>query len=297
MAAEPVAAEPVAAEPTADPVEPPLMLDPRGHEGPLFMGLSEQQRMERFYFRERDGQVVIEAEHFVTQWYGNDDYRGARWWMVNTEEFEPKEHSEFMARCELAMDELRMLDERPLNGEQTIRSIITNHTDSVGVGWEDEFDTFGCDPDPRTDGASGGAYIELLPDARYDMNESVPLSGSHWWQPEQAPRVYYRVLFTSGGDYSITIRGVNREPDSGDLHSGSASVPGADESYNRRVGPERTGRFEWFSGGTVSVKEGEYYILLAGREDGFEVDKLVVSRIACDGCSGEGPPESDVVQP
>lgn len=285
-------------EPGQPPVEePPEPEDPRGHGGPLFGDLGEAERFESYYFQESDGQVVIEAEHFATQRYGNDDYRGARWWMVNSVDVNVKEDvPEFEARCDMAIEELENLATMPNGSDLTIRDIITNHNDSLSAGWEDVFAMFGCDPD-TTDAstASGNAYIELLPDALYNDNNEVPHAACNWYRPEQGPKAYYRINFSTAGDYTITFRGLNRDVDSGDMHLGVGRTPGEAEQYQVRIGPPRTRDWEWVEGNSFSVEAGEYFVLIAGREDGFEVDKIVVSRGACRGCNGAGPDESPTV--
>ncbi len=272
--------------------------DPRGHEGPLFGGQREAERLAQYYFAEAAGMLVIEAEHFATQRYGDDDYRGARWWMVNSAAVDVKGLPEFAARCQIAQEELQSLDKTPPGSDRTIRSIITNHRDSLLPGWEQVFAQFGCDPDEsHAAAASAGQYIELLPDALYDNHDVVPHAGCNWYVPEQSPRVYYRARFSEAGVYELWLRAMNSDTDSGDLHWGVAQRPGEGEKYISRVGPERTGKWEWVRGGALSVVQGEYWILLGGREDGFEVDKLVLSRVGCPSCVAEGPAESAVFQP
>ena len=293
--------DPAASPPDSASMEPvaPVVHDPRGHGGLLFGDLSEAERFETYYFQESDGQVVIEAEHFATQRYGNDDYRGARWWMVNSAEVNVKDDvPEFQDRCELAIEELRDLDEKPAGSNQTIRKIITNHRDKLKKGWEDVFERFGCDPD-ETDAttASGNSYIELLPDSLFNDNNEVPHSACNWYVPAQGPKVYYRVNFSSSGNYTVNFRGLNRDVDSGDLHLGVAKTPGEAEKYQVRIGPPRTKDWEWVAGDSFRVDAGEYFVLLSGREDGFEVDKIVVSKGRCRGCNGDGPEESPRVAP
>jgi hypothetical protein len=272
---------------------PPVVIGPLSHEGPLFGGLTEAQRRSMYYFQESAGQVVIEAENFVTQLYGNDVYKGKRWWMVQKDALDVKTLPEFAERCALAKQELADMDTVPPGATQTIRAMITNHKDMLNGDWESVITMFGCDPDPIRPGSSGGSYLELLPDNLFNNNNQIPHAGANWYSPEQSPRVYYRVNFSSAGSYTFYWRGVNSDTDSGNHHLGVASTPGTGETY-QAAAPQvaRDGQWHWGTGQAFMVQAGEYYLLMGGREDGYEVDKIVFSKGACSGCDGMGPPES-----
>lgn len=277
---------------------------------PLLGGLTEDERFDMFYFQEQDGRVVIEAEHFVRQEYGNEFYQGARWWMVNTQSFRPKDHPLFAERCEAARYELMNM-ELEVGGGQRIGDIVSPQHGNWTTYWTDEeammhsaegmqlqhgahwvFEQFGCDADENhASSASGGASVELTPDVLYGNYNAVPHAASHWPSGHNSPRVYYRVNFTTGGSFRVHIRGWRTEADSGSVHAG------IDDDWDNNISFNANETWSWRSSGAIDVDgPGEHWIAIGGREDGFEVDKIVVQAGNCGDCNGQGPAESPVVQ-
>lgn len=294
-------------------------VDPKGFEGPLFGGLTENER-KNFYFQEQNNTVVVEGEHFISQSYGNDAYRGARWWMVQSKNFNPKDHPSFASRCALAKKELEELDTKKEYGGTMLKDIVAfgwgsnqlntywgpgkpavpkGREPSKGIGGEAVFKKWGCDADnSHAQTASNGQAIELLPDVLNENYNEIPHGASNWKDGKKAPKAYYKVKL-SGGSYTIYIRGYRTEGDSGSVHVGHTKQIGKNETTTtskagKGVGFTDNKKWSWKSHNLGNISAGTQYIIIAGREDGFEVDKIVVTKGTCGNCKGTnmGPAES-----
>ncbi len=254
------------------------------------------------YFFDIQGRTKIEAEHFVTQRYGNSDYRGARWWMVETADQNVKDIPEFADRCALARQEMVEMNEGKMYGGLTVAQIIapdwparqhntffepvvnTGRERGKNVGVDGMIERWGCDPiQNRANGASGNAVIKLLPDMLYNNHNEAPHGGSNWGRPtgqnsDISPRAYYRLNLPKGGQYSVSIQGYRTGADSGSVHFGHAPSPEVNETITKDRGISWGGT-GWASRNTSfrAPSAGEYYIIIAGREDGFIVDYLTVT--------------------
>lgn len=293
----------------------------------LFLGLSEEMRLEKYYFKEENNMISIEAEHFAAQRYGNDNYRGKRWWMVNTEDSQASDREVFTEACEMARQEFMDVE-----ANKSMLNIIGGGHTNLSVGWNggkgsgeyngkklnanQVFETFKCDPDPsHVTGTSGNQYLELLPDMLYSNFDSIPHALSHWKNGGNAPKAFFRVNAT-GGSYRATIRMLRAHPtkgenvncadtDSGDMFVGVSDTlkynvgglkrtgPNPPKNQTCNSGPE-DGKWVWKSPGNFNLKSGENFFVISGREDGFEVDKIVLTKGNgnCGSCNGTGPDES-----
>lgn len=285
--------------------------DPRGHEGPLFGNMTEQERMEKYFHTVKaTGTTRIEAEHFATQRYGNNDYRGARWFMVQTDTFRVKDHPEFADRCAMAKKELEELANNSVKyGGQTVKQIIANgwgggqlntffepktsgtgREDAKGLGVTEMIKRWKCNPiennsanngfnyDQVINAASGNAVLSLLPDMLYDNHNEAPHGGSNWGpNKDLAPKVYYRVNLPKAGKYELKIRAFRHNTDSGSGHYGHTADPDMRTNLDGRV--DISGKNKWATITQVIdvAGAGEHYITLAGREDGFIYDYFDIS--------------------
>jgi len=290
---------------------PPSSVDPRGHEGVLFGGKTEAQRnIENTKIVNASGKTKIEAEDFVTQRYGNNDYRGARWFMVQTKDQEVSTLPEFAARCDMAVQELRELNDSNIKyGGSTVRQIIadmwgnnqvttfwdpitdgTGRENGAGVGVTKMVEQWACNPvvnhagngfnyAQAMDQASGHSVVSLLPDILYNNHNEAPHGASNWsGSGSKAPKVYYKLDLPRAGKYEVVIRTYRHGTDSGSGHWGHAEKPGQNEqmSSGRGINISGSGWKNW----TVefnSSKAGEYYFILAGREDGFMYDYFEIT--------------------
>ena len=148
------------------------------------------------------------------------------------------------------------------------------------------------DPDgdpPHVGGASGGAYLESLPDTRRTHGDKL-ISGQNFAnEPGKLAVLSYKVHFTNPGKYYVWVRAYSSGSEDNGLHVG---LDGA--------WPESGQRLQWCPGKNswhwdnrqrtekehcgvplgiyLDVKEaGEHVISFSMREDGFEFDKWLMT--------------------
>jgi hypothetical protein len=127
---------------------------------------------------------------------------------------------------------------------------------------------------------SGGVGMEL-----------GPVNGSAWTSnpATTAPRLVYNVDFTATGTFHVHIRG-NDGPGGGNADSCWGGID--DVQFGSLFDfPEATGTWAWVTQSVVVNTTGVHTFTLWGREDGFQVDKIVISTNAAQP-SGNGPSES-----
>lgn len=156
------------------------------------------------------------------------------------------------------------------------------------------------DPDGNhSDTAFGNAYLELLPDIRV-THEDVFGTGeqqSFWGNGNSAPRATYTVNFPEAGRYHIHVRALSTGTEDNGLHVGlNAAFPAS----AARVQACSAGRgWTWTSrqrdsGGAGSCgvdwslwldipSAGVHEVHAAPREDGFELDRLMLIKDQSDG--------------
>jgi len=144
-------------------------------------------------------------------------------------------------------------------------------------------------PDPdgsHASSASGGAYLELLPDTR--VTHGDPLNGSNFWNAAGAgPRISYRVNFPEPGRYFVYVRAYSTGTEDNGIHvgiNGSWPASGARMQWcsgknswtwssaqrvnSNHCGVQRAIYLDVPSAGTHSVN-------FSAREDGFEFDSAM----------------------
>lgn len=151
------------------------------------------------------------------------------------------------------------------------------------------------DPDPERAGASGGSYMEALPDDA--VNQQTPGDG---------PRVSYDIEFTTTGTYYVHVRGWVNDDNDNTVHVG---VDGMWPASGTRIQwcAAWTGSWVWSSHIDGSSMDecgmadsaqiqidtpGMHTVSFAMREDGFEFDKVVLTTQAGFTPDGQGPPET-----
>jgi hypothetical protein len=128
--------------------------------------------------------------------------------------------------------------------------------------------------------ASGGSSMDVTPDAGYTWEDSSIL--------DFAPRLDFRVTFDTTGTFYIHLRG-----DPGGTGGGSDSCfAGVDGS----LGPpydfdDQMASWGWRTQSVVVDTEGQHIVSVWAREDGFRLDKIVVSTSQT-APTGEGPAQS-----
>lgn len=127
-------------------------------------------------------------------------------------------------------------------------------------------------------GASGGQCMDVNPD-----------SGTTWTTPiGSSPRLDFQVDFTTTGTFYVHVRG-----DPGASGAGSDSVfSGVDNALAPAYDfDDQSGSWGWRQQAVEVTTEGVHTVSIWAREDGFCVDKIVISTNATPPV-GNGPPES-----
>lgn len=162
------------------------------------------------------------------------------------------------------------------------------------------------DPDPNhAEGASGGAYLEILPDTRVTHSDPLVQGVSFSNQPGQCSVLYYPVVIDEPGRYYVWVRMCCTGSEDNGLHVG---IDGAWPASGARLQfTGKHGQWQWDSRQRtdqvhtgvlgqiwLDIEEpGLHTIMFSMREDGFEFDKFMLTRdkAPMDSKSGEmGPP-------
>ncbi len=156
------------------------------------------------------------------------------------------------------------------------------------------------DPDPsHHNGASKGGYLEILPDTR--VTHGDPLNGDNFSNdPGKHAIIDYKVKFSSAGKYFVWVRAYSSGSEDNGVHVGINGT-----------WPDSGQRLQWCSGKNQWTWEskqrtnanhcgeaqrifinvpsaGVHTISFSMREDGFEMDKFVLSK-AYNKPNGNGP--------
>ncbi|MFT5358573.1 MAG: hypothetical protein ACI9KE_005812 [Polyangiales bacterium] len=149
---------------------------------------------------------------------------------------------------------------------------------------------FSADADPaHVEGASGGAYLESLPDTRQTGDDPFE-PGALYNTGGDGPTLTYRVVFETTGTYYVWVRAYSTGPEDNGLHVG---IDGEWPESGRRIQWCR-GKNNWTwsnakrdscgdacgCDGTIFIEvteAGEHTIQIAQREDGFELDQFLLT--------------------
>lgn len=156
-------------------------------------------------------------------------------------------------------------------------------------------------------GASGNAYIEILPDTRKNHSEPLVRQVNFTEDPGRIGVLYYPVYFNNPGRYYVWARVCPTGSEDNGLHVG---IDGKWPASGKRMQwISKNSQWHWDSKQrTEEVHTGEKYliyldvekpgyhtIMFSMREDGFEMDKWLMSTnkdILVHGDKGMGPEES-----
>ena len=146
------------------------------------------------------------------------------------------------------------------------------------------------DPDPaHTEGASGGAYLEILPDTRATHDDELKPGENFSNEPGKLGVLHYQVDFTRTGRYYVWVRAYSTGTEDNGIHVGlDGEWP---ESGQRMQWCEGKNSWRWESKQrTEEVHCGEPYkiyldveeagrheITFSMREDGFEFDCFLLT--------------------
>ncbi len=150
----------------------------------------------------------------------------------------------------------------------------------------------GVKPDgdpPHAVGASGGAYLEALPDTRRSDKDKLIPGENFSNEPGKMAVLHYRVHFNTPGRYYVWVRAYSTGAEDNGLHVGiDGTWP---ESGRRMQWSEGKNSWRWdckqrtnekHTGEPMQIwldvkKPGEHEILFSMREDGFEFDRFLLS--------------------
>jgi hypothetical protein len=160
------------------------------------------------------------------------------------------------------------------------------------------------DPDPaHTADTGGGKYVEILSDTRVTHDDPLQLGINLWETGNNAPRMEYRVKISSAGRYYVWGRSFSTGTEDNGVHVGVNNTwPASGQalqwcdgkrtwywSSNRRLPDNHCGVR---NGTYLELSAGEQTIMVAQREDGFELDRIILTKNSSYTPSGVGPAES-----
>ncbi|PHQ34059.1 DUF5060 domain-containing protein [Rhodopirellula bahusiensis] len=147
------------------------------------------------------------------------------------------------------------------------------------------------DPDPNhADGASNGAYLEILPDTRVTHSDPLVNGVSFSNTPGQCSVLYYPVEITEPGRYYVWVRMCCTGSEDNGLHVGiDGQWP---ESGARMQWTGKHGQWQWDSRqrtekvhtgvlGKIWLdidEPGRHTVMFSMREDGFEFDRFLLTQ-------------------
>ncbi len=148
------------------------------------------------------------------------------------------------------------------------------------------------DPDPSHAGsASGGKYLELLPDTRVTHGDPLTEGVNFTNTPGKAAVVDYKIKFNSPGKYFVWVRAFSTGTEDNGVHVGINGTWPA--SGARMQWCEGKNAWTWASKQRTNAQHcgvqqlifidvpsaGVHTISFSMREDGFEMDKFIMSKV------------------
>ncbi len=143
---------------------------------------------------------------------------------------------------------------------------------------------------PHTKGASGGSYIESLPDTRVNHNEAL-IKGENFSNAAGAMAILtYPVYFSQAGRYYIWGRGFSTGPEDNGFHFGlNGQWPDTSQRMQFCKGKhawtwssqQRRPKSHCGTPNTLWVdipSAGQHTFMLSMREDGAELDKIILTK-------------------
>ncbi len=147
------------------------------------------------------------------------------------------------------------------------------------------------DPDPpHFDGASGGAYLEGLPDTRVTHDDQLTRGTNFFGGGGQGPVLTYEVRFSTPGRYFVWARALSTGTEDNGIHVG---IDGTWPSSGERMQwCGSRGKWAWSNAqrdsagpcgrdGTITIEvpsAGVHDVMFSMREDGFEFDRFVLAQ-------------------
>jgi len=157
------------------------------------------------------------------------------------------------------------------------------------------------DADPsHIAGASGGAYLEILPDTRKNHGEKLIKGENFSNVPGKLAILHYKVHFNTPGKYYVWVRTHSTGTEDNGVHVGlNGTWPASGQrmqwTAKRHWAWGSKQRTEKVHGGVKGLlfltieNPGEHEIAFSMREDGFEFDKFIMTTDAKFSVAGTGP--------
>jgi len=153
-----------------------------------------------------------------------------------------------------------------------------------------EFPCVGRDEDkPHWEGASNGAYLEILPDERVVNTDALKRGDNFSNKPGELGIVHYKVKFNKPGRYYVWARSFSTGGEDNGLHLG---VDGLWPEHGKRMQwCQKKGSWAWASKQRTKEQKcgvpkeiyldiktpGVHDVQFSMREDGFEFDKFILT--------------------
>jgi len=137
-------------------------------------------------------------------------------------------------------------------------------------------------------GASGGAYLEILPDTRRSHGDKLITGENFMNEPGKMAVLSYKVHFNTPGKYWIWARAYSTTTEDNGLHFGiDGTWPDSAQRWQTVVkrrwhweSKQRTQKVHTGVRGILTLdvdKPGEHIIHVSMREDGIELDKILLA--------------------
>jgi len=142
--------------------------------------------------------------------------------------------------------------------------------------------------EPHLQGASGGAYLEALPDTRITPKDKLLPGENFTNRPGTMAVLHYRVRFTTPGRYFVWVRCFATGTEDNGIHVG---LNGTWPESGQRWQTTQKNRWHWESRQRTEANHlgepgllyldipsaGEHTISFSMREDGFEFDRWALT--------------------
>lgn len=166
---------------------------------------------------------------------------------------------------------------------------------------EDHTPEVAPDPDPsHVEGASGGAYLEVLPDTRTSHDDELKRGENFTNKPGDVAVLHYRVKVDTPGRWYVWARIYSTNSEDNSLHVG---LNGEWPDSGQRM--QWTAKNHWVWGAKQRTNEnhegvphllyldieepGEHIISFSMREDGADFDKWMMTQEQLEAVEGVGP--------
>lgn len=157
------------------------------------------------------------------------------------------------------------------------------------------------DGDPsHAEGASGGAYLEALPDTRRSHGDTLKHLENFSPEPGKMAILSYKVHFPEPGRYYVWVRTFSTNTEDNGIHVGlngkwpesGARMQWITKNKWHWASKQRTAKVHIGVEGKIWLdvpKKGTHRVEFSMREDGFEFDKFMLTRKQGDRPQGMGP--------